>query len=374
MTSSTRRDWLQSGLALAAAQALPLAAWAQATPAAEPRFSPQVGPWRRFEVTTTVTVADVKGATQLWLPVPDLDTDYQRSLDNSWTGNAASARLVADVREGVRMLHAEFPAEVAAPTLTLTSRFETRNRAVDWAQPVVALEDPAVLKLNLAATELQPVDGIVRKTAQAATQGAKTDVEKARAIYNWVVANAHREPKTRGCGTGDIRTMLETGNLSGKCADLNALFVGMCRAVGVPARDVYGLRLVPSAFGYRELGGNPASLKGAQHCRAEVFLRQYGWVAMDPADVLKVMRQEKPEWIKDTKNPLIAPVNKALFGSWEGNWVGWNTAHDITLPGSGAKATLPFLMYPQGQNASGRFDELAPDSFKYVISARELSA
>lgn len=369
-----RRTLLKTSLAAAAMQALPLAGRAQAVAGSEPRFSPQVGPWRRFEVTTTVTVADVKGATQLWLPVPDLDTDYQRSLDNSWTGNAASGRLVADVREGVRMLHAEFPAEVAVPTLTLTCRFETRNRAVDWAKPVVAQEDPAVLKLNLAATELQPVDGIVRKTALAATQGAKTDVEKARAIYNWVVANAHREPKTRGCGTGDIRTMLETGNLSGKCADLNALFVGMCRSVGVPARDVYGLRLVPSAFGYRELGGNPASLKGAQHCRAEVFLRQYGWVAMDPADVLKVMRQEKPEWIKDTKNPLIAPVNKALFGSWEGNWVGWNTAHDITLPGSGAKSTLPFLMYPQGQNASGRFDELAPDSFKYVISARELTA
>ena len=37
--------------------------------------------------------------------------------------------------------------------------------------------------------------------------------------------------------------MLETGNLSGKCADLNALYVGLCRAVGVPARDVYGVRV-----------------------------------------------------------------------------------------------------------------------------------
>jgi transglutaminase-like putative cysteine protease len=368
MNPPTRRALLQAGMATAMAQALQLRAQ---TPA--PRFEPQPGPWRSFEVTTTVSVADVKGATQLWLPVPDLDTDFQRSLDNSWAGNAVSARLVADAGEGVRMLYAEFPAEVSAPTLSLSSRVQTRNRVVDWSKPGVAKEDPALLKLNLAATELQPTDGIVRKTALAATQGAKTDVEKVRALYDWVVAKAHREPKTRGCGSGDIRTMLETGNLGGKCADLNALFVGLCRSVGVPARDLYGLRLVPSAFGYRELSGNPANLKGAQHCRAEVFLRQYGWVAMDPADVLKVMRQEKPEWIKDVKDPLIAPVNKALFGSWEGNWVGWNTAHDIKLPGSGAKASLPFLMYPQGQNASGRFDELAPDSFRYTITARELT-
>ncbi len=94
---------------------------------------------------------------------------------------------------------------------------------------------------------------------------------------------------------------------------------------------------------------------------------------MDPADVLKVMRQEKPEWIRDLDNPLIVPVKTALFGSWEGNWIGFNTAHDIALPGSGAQSTLPFLMYPQGQNASGRFDELAPDSFRYTIAARELT-
>ena len=100
-----------------------------------------------------------------------------------------------------------------------------------------------------------------------------------------MVANAYREPKVRGCGEGDIKTMLETGNLGGKCADLNALFVGLCRSVGLPARDVYGIRLAPSAFGYRELGANPTSLKGAQHCRAEAYLQARGWTAMDPADV-----------------------------------------------------------------------------------------
>ena len=372
MTQSTRRTLLQTGFAVAVAQALPPAARAQAAPA-EPRFEPKVGPWRSFEVTTTVNVADAKGATQLWLPVPDLNNDYQRSLDSKWTSNAVSARLVSDPKAGVRMLYAEFPAGVT-PTLTFTSSVQTRNRAVDWSKPIAAHEDPAVLKANLVATELQPVDGIVRRTALIATQGAETDVDKVRALYNWMVANTYRDPKTRGCGNGAIKIMLESGNLGGKCADLSALFVAMCRSVGVPARDVYGLRVTACAFGYRELGGNPANLKGAQHCRAEVYHTQYGWVAMDPADVLKVMRQERPEWIKDPNDPLIAPVNKTLFGAWEGNWVGWNTAHDIRLPGSDAKSTLPFLMYPQGESDGGRFDDLAPDSFRYTIASRELTA
>lgn len=369
MSTLTRRALL--GATAAAATSPWLSAQAQT---AARRFAPEVGPWRTFELSTTVLVPETQGVTRIWLPLPDVDTDYQQSIDNAWSGNASAVRLVADAPRGVRMLYAEFSAQTSAPALTLTSRLRTRSRAVDWSRKHHAQEDPAVLRTALAATELLPLDGIVRQTALAATRGARSDLDKTRAIYDWVVAHAHREPKTRGCGSGDIKAMLESGNLGGKCADLNAIFVGLCRSVGVPARDVYGLRLAPSAFGYKELGGNPAGLKGAQHCRAEVFLREHGWVAMDPADVLKVMRQETPEWLKDPAHPVVAPVMKGLFGGWEGNWAAYNTAHDVRLPGSAEKGTLPFLMYPQGENAQGRFDELAPDSFRYTISARELAA
>jgi transglutaminase-like putative cysteine protease len=361
-----RRTLLKAG---AAAAALPLPAYAQ-----ERRFEPEPGAWRTFELTTTVNVADVKGTSKVWLPVPDVESEWQKPLDTTWSGNAASAKLVADPKSGVRMLYAEFSETTAAPTVVLTSRLRTRGRAVDWSRPIKASEDPALLRAALAPSELLPLDGIVKKTALDATRGARTEVDKVQAIYEWVVANAHREPKTRGCGSGDIKAMLESGNLGGKCADLNAIFVGLCRASGIPARDVYGLRLAPSAFGYKELGANSANLKGAQHCRAEAFLKAHGWVAMDPADVLKVARQETADWIKDNKHPVLAPVKKSLFGRWEGNWVAWNHAHDVALPGSMGKGTLPFFMYPNGENSSGRFDELAPDSFKYTISAREVTA
>jgi len=363
----TRRSLLKAG---AAATSLPL--WPAL--AQERRFEPKVEGWRTFEVTTAVTVADVRGASKVWLPVPDINSDYQQSLDNAWTGNANSANLVVDAKSTVRMLYAEFADNVGTPTLSLASRVRTRNRAIDWSRTDAPAEDAAVLRANLQPTELIPLDGIVNKTALEATQGANTDFDKVRGIYDWVVTHAHREPTVRGCGIGDIKAMLETGNLGGKCADLNAIFVGMCRSVDIPARDIYGLRLAPSAFGYRELGANPTNLKGAQHCRAEAYLRGHGWVAMDPADVLKVMRQETPDWIKDIKNPLAAPVSKGLFGGWEGNWVGFNTGHDVVLPGSASKSKLAFLMYPNGENSKGRFDELAPDNFRYAISAREITA
>ena len=67
------------------------------------------------------------------------------------------------------------------------------------------------LEYYLQPTALVPTDGIVKEQAVACTRGATTDLEKARNIYDWVVDNTFRNPKTRGCGTGDIRFMLETG-------------------------------------------------------------------------------------------------------------------------------------------------------------------
>jgi hypothetical protein len=70
---------------------------------------------------------------------------------------------------------------------------------------------------------------------------------------------------------------------------------------------------------------------------------------------------------------LVAPVNKALFGGWEGNWMAYNTAADVTLPHSNGPK-LGFLMYPVAETAAGRLDSYAPDDFKYQISSREIKA
>jgi hypothetical protein len=55
------------------------------------------------------------------------------------------------------------------------------------------------------------------------------------------------------------------------------------------------------------------------------------------------------------------------------NWSAYNVAHDIDLPGAkGPK--LQFLMYPKAETAAGRLDCLDPDTFRYTITAREVSA
>ena len=366
MLQMNRREWIAAAAGLSAGAALPLAARAQ-----ERVFAPQPGAWRSFEVTTRVEVLDAKGPTRLWLPLPSVDGEFQQSLGHQWSGNAKSARVVSDTRYGAAMLYAEFDAASPAPALSVTSGVRTRSRAVDWRQARPAREDAQTLRQWTEPTELMPTDGIVKETADKASAGKASDVEKALAIYQWVVENTFRDAKTRGCGTGDVASMLRTGNLGGKCADLNALYVALVRAAGIPARDIYGIRVAPSQFGYKSLGAGSEVITKAQHCRAEVWLEGHGWVATDPADVRKVVLEEPPG-NNAIDNPKVAAARDVLFGAWEGNWLGYNMAHDLELPGS--KHKVGFLMYPQAEVAGALLDCLDPDTFKYTIKAAEITA
>ena len=362
-----RRSFLQAGAAASVLGSVPRLALAQQLP-----YDPRPAGWRTFEITTRVEILKPAGASRAWVPLPSIESDYQKIIGNSWAGNG-STRMASDGKYGAAMVVSEWGAAEKAPALEVVSTFSTRNRATDFGKrnPAIKL-DAATAKFSVAPTGMIPTDGIVRKTALEITRGKSSDADKARAIYEWIVDNTQRNPKTRGCGVGDIKAMLETGDLSGKCADLNALYVGLARAVNLPARDVYGLRVARSDFGYRSLGVGSPNVTRAQHCRAEVFLAGYGWVPVDPADVRKVVLEEKPQ-PTTLADPVVPPVRAKLFGAWEMNWLAYNDAHDVKLPGSKGPA-VGFFMYPQAETGNERLDSLDPDNFKYTITAREVKA
>jgi transglutaminase-like putative cysteine protease len=359
-----RREFLQGLGALSAGLALPGAGQLLASPEATSR-------WRTFEVTTRIKVLKPAGATRVWAPgALTVKTPFQRTLWNKFQAEGGSAHTVASKEDGLETVCATFPAGVP-PLLTVTSRVMTKNYSVDLAVPEHAKASRADLEYFRRATHLLPTDGIVRETSAEITKGATTDLEKARAIYEWIVENTTRNPKTRGCGLGDIRFMLETKDLSGKCADLNALFVGLARSAGLPARDVYGIRTAPSELGYKSLGASSEKVTKAQHCRAEVYLGEHGWVPVDPADVRKVMLEEPPG-NRPLEDQMVTRARERLFGSWEMNWMAFNFAHDVVLPGSSG-APLPFLMYPQAETENGRIDSLDADNFQYQITSHEIT-
>jgi transglutaminase-like putative cysteine protease len=360
-----RRDFLQSGGVVSASLAF----------AKAERLLSQVSTldrWRTFQITTRVEVLKTSGATRVWVPAALIsETPFQKTLTNTFDCEGGTAKMVESKTDALGIIAAEFPAGVR-PILTVTSRIATKDCAADLtARGAAPKESRAELEHFLRSTKLLPTDGIVKATAREITKGAKTDVEKARAIYEWIVENTFRDPKTRGCGAGDIRFMLESRDLGGKCADLNALYVGLARAVGLPARDVYGIRVAKSEMGYKSLGASSENVTKAQHCRAEVYLGDYGWVPVDPADVRKVVLEEPPG-NRQLEDDMVKKARARLFGSWEMNWIAYNFAHDVALPGSNG-APVGFLMYPQAETSEGRLDSLDPDNFKYEITSREIT-
>src|SRR5512139_1461609 len=156
-----RLEFLWTSVALAAGTLWPAARAGAA-------FSPSSDSgWRIFEVTHRVEVLQPQGTTRVWLPLPSMQEEaWIRNMGNLWQGNALTARVLRNPQYGAEMLYAEWaPGE--KPVLEVTSRFATRDRAVDLDQSGKPFfNDTATTEIYTKATKLLPTDGIVRDTAR----------------------------------------------------------------------------------------------------------------------------------------------------------------------------------------------------------------
>jgi len=315
--------------------------------------------WREFEITYRVKLDTQHTPARLWLPVPQDALDYQRVIDLSWRSPAAVS-LQWEGESRAPVVAATWLDPSIAREIEINARVQTRDRSGFY--PDASRDE---LATYLRATPSSPGDGIVLKRATEIVDARTEPLDKAQAIYDWIVDNTFRRAETRGCGLGNIAFMLETGDMGGKCADINSLFVGLARAAGLPARDFFGVRVADSKV--TKSLGKSGDITKAQHCRAEVFIAGKGWLPVDPADVRKVVLEEQVPIDSDK----VMALRKRLFGNWEMNWVGFNYARDFKLQGQ-VGPPLGFLMYPYAETAEGTNDPLDPDHFAYTIASREV--
>src|SRR5580658_7249171 len=166
--------------------------------------------WREFEITYVITLKDASVPAKLWVPVPQDALDYQRVVDLTWRAPAGSG-LVWDETSRAPIFIAQWAAGSAAEAVEITARVATRDRTGPYPD---ASHDE--LAENLRPSPSAPTDGIVLATAREIVALRTEPLDKARAIYDWVVANTFRKAETRGCGLGNVAYMLQTGELGGK--------------------------------------------------------------------------------------------------------------------------------------------------------------
>ena len=322
--------------------------------------------WRAYEITTTVNLKPSKGLIKLWLPLPlNQDTLFQRTLSHGWSGNPDSASMRRLPDGNLEVFQAEW-LNVNEPTLQIKTTVTTADRHFDVTKRTVAPEREDILRRNLQASQLIPNDGLAHQLGERIVGRIKDPVAQAKVIYDWVVDNTIYDARLAGCGSGNVRRQLNEGQYGGRSADINGLFVAICRAIGIPARCVYGLRVGPSRL-FRNLGLTSDDATLAQHVRAEFYIPGYGWIPVDPSDVRRAISLE----VLSDRDSKLQALRKVLFGVWEMNWIAFNVGSDVTLPGE--FGTLPFALLPQLKTLEGSRNGTDPEGFRYSIKTRQVA-
>ena len=303
-------------------------------------------------VTTTVDFSGYEAGkvVRVWLPIAQ-DGDYQTVTDVTFDAPKATvAEINVDI-EFNKMLYLEWDANVAPEDRTATLSFKAERQEVRVSDPVDdGSEIPDDVKQYLEGSDLVPVNDQVKAAADEITADKTDSVEKARAIYDWIIQNMNRDESVKGCGTGDVCALLDTK--AGKCTDINSVFVGLCRASGIPAREMFGVRM------------NAEDITKNQHCWAEFYVAGTGWVPADPADVLKAVL--KGGWTKDQAETQ----EKAdyYWGGWDSERVELSEGRDLTLAPAQDAGALNNFGYPYAEVDGEALDYYDPTTFVYTIS------
>ena len=332
---------------------LPIISLALLATAAQPAWAKS----RAGVVTLEVDLSNQEKGKEarLWVPYPVSDKN-QTITNVKVTGDYATSAVYTDQKYGTSMLYAEWPK--SAPSRKLKFAFDVERKEIRQAN-LPAKEprwNPADFKEYLTPTSLGPVDGEVLKLAKKITKGKRTVLAKARAIYDWCCSNMYRDPETVGCGKGDVCALLKKPG--GKCTDISSVFIALCRASGIPAREIFSIRL----------GKKPEeNITTYQHCWAEFFLPGYGWVTADPADVRKAMLVEK----LDNNSPKAREYREFFWGGIDQYRVVLATGRDLVLNPLQTGAPLNTFGYPYAEVGGKVIDFYQPKDFVYSYSFRE---
>ena len=289
-------------------------------------------------------------AVRLWLPVPH-DGDYQKITELAYSADSGTPLLYTDDM-GNQMLYVEWGADADPATRKVTMSFHADRK--ENLRPDLVEDDSDTTDMSAylqGSSMVQSDSEQVKNAAAEITKGKETDLEKVRAIYDWVVANMNRDENTKGCGQGDVCALL-AGSMSGKCTDINSVFVGLCQASGIPAREHFGIRM------------NDGDCTTAQHCWAEFYLKGTGWVAADPADVLKAVLKNK--WEKDSDE--ARNTQEYYFGDWDSKRVEISSGRDLTLVPAQDGEPLNDFGYPYAEVDGDPLDFYDPENFVYTYT------
>lgn len=324
---------------------------------------------RAFSITNTFSLELSDEIAQLWIPLP-FDSSYQKVVKLSYNGDFDEAYISNDNPYNTKLLYAKWNKGSKSRKLDIKIDVITQTRVSNLSSANSDQNYSDEIREFLKATQHVQVTPKIKELATDITKGLKTPLEKAKAIYEWTIKTMYRDESVIGCGVGDAARIIEEKYFGGKCTDISSVFVALLRNIGIPAREIFGIRAgqskISDACGKADKNGF-ANVTGGQHCRAEFYIGGAGWVCADPADVAKVKLAEGLEE-GDKKYKDVAAFQ---FGNWEMNWIGFNCARDFILNPQPSQYPLNMLGYPYGEIGEDSLDYYDAKTFSYTYTSQE---
>ena len=299
---------------------------------------------RSFAFEYVTAIRDIPAGAKtvdLWIPVPhddpyqkitqlQIDSPYQYEIHKAQYGNSILHIRVESPKESSLTVTLKFNA-------TRLEHVQNNLQQAGYISPSKEGADPDMARW-LEPDRLIPIDGKIRQWAQEVVEkaGARTDLEKARAIYNHVVATVKYDKSGTGWGRGDIYYACSARR--GNCTNFHAIFIGYCRAVGIPARFAIGFPL-PKERGTGSISG--------YHCWAEFYAQRIGWVPIDASEAAKDPSRRE-----------------YFFGAHDENRVEFTRGRDLVLTPKQQGNPLNYFIYPYAE-VDGKTYSTIEKNFKY---------
>lgn len=309
-----------------------------------------------FRYEFTVKSVDAGQPLRVWIPLAHSDR-WQTVRVTNMQGDLP-LKKTQEKRFGNSMLYAT-TANASKPDYHFVVEYDVirrervdltaaQRKASEQTGPPPATVKPANYDLSvrryLAADKLVPVTGLPAQLAMQTVQGKSGELQQARAIYDYVLANMKYDKSGTGWGRGD--TLWACDSKRGNCTDFHSLFMSMARSQGIPARFEIGFP-IPATKTRGEIPG--------YHCWSEFYLDGKGWVPVDISEAWK--NQAKKDY---------------YFGSYDPNRVQFTLGRDIVLSPAQSGEPLNYFIYPYIEVGGKKYDNvLNAFSFADVNAARQ---
>lgn len=317
---------------------------------AVPKKADSAVPSRSLEFSYVIHVPALPSEShelRLWVPLPY--EDAHQSVSNLKIESPVKYRIEHEPIYGDRYAYLDVNADKNRGPFDIrvsfhVIRYEYRVSLEPSSNaPASHLE----LARYLRPDRLIPINGQIAELSQEQTQGATQPIQKARKIYDYVIATMHYDHDGTGWGHGDAIYACTAKH--GNCTDFHSLFIGMARAAGVPARFQIGFPLPADSH---------AAAITSYHCWAEFYVSGIGWIPIDASEAWKH---------KDKVN--------YFFGAIDTNRVMFSRGRDIQLKPAQSGDPLNYFVYPYAELDGKSFADLKNEySFKDDVAAEPAQA